>query len=95
MYNCFVSTLLSGANKILRMNDLSLVSNGEFISFQPYWFMKGFILATLCGIFPVLSWSSVAVIAYLKQLLLVFCGFVVGLLLLTYSGEYMYTMQHV
>ena len=75
MYICFISFRFLGENKTLIAIVSLLISNlfqffdfvRKSISFQLYWFMKGVILVILSKCFPIFSWFSATVAAYLKH----------------------------
>ena len=90
----FIVLVLRGIDKILRAIILlfrsiffqSFIPAGKSIPSQLYWLMKG-------SIFDILSmfwWFDTTVIEYWKHLLSLFFGFIVALLFITYSGDYMY-----
>ena len=90
----FIVFVLRGIDKILRAIILlfrsvffqSFIPAGKSIPSQLYWLMKG-------SIFDILSmfwWFNTTVIEYWKHLLSLFFGFIVALLFITYSGDYMY-----
>ena len=60
----------------------------EFLPFHLWWFMKGYVSVIVCRSLLISLWFSTNVIAYCKQLSLVFFGSNVAFLFLIYSRKY-------
>ena len=57
----------------------SFECDGESISVQLYWLIKGLIFDILLGFFPMFWWFNATVKAYWKQLSSLFFGFIIAL----------------
>ena len=87
LYASIIFSVLWGIYKTLKAIDLLFDSNflqsstgfaGNSIPFHSYWSIKGLIFYILCGYFLMFWWFNATVIAYWKQLLPLFCGFIVA-----------------
>ena len=77
----FISFLLCGTNKMLRVIDLLIVSSlfqsfaseGKFISFQSYWFILAILLSNFlmvqCNCYGILRTVAIIIVLW------VYCGF--------------------
>ena len=98
MLACLILFLLFSKNRTLKAVVLLFVSNlsqffvfaGKFIYFHSYWSMNGLIVTIPYKSFLLFSLFTATVTTYWKNLLSLFCGFLVAFVSLIRLGDFMY-----